>query len=215
MRKYFEIIIKDVREKAIEELYMMLNIVLLKEDSGDSSEGSPEKHESKFLRKISSEETVEPVSALNASSIVRDSLLFEDDVVYSCVQSEKPSTVSMFRESVLSGSAVDKNQTIMKGAIFIENLCAKDKQEISFFVSFYHRFSQILEGMISSVTFCSLFLRHFELSMKEKRARKKLKTSSQISLKSNIYKDGPEGENTRRRQKYNQALLLDEVSLFV
>ena len=58
-----------------------------------------------------------------------------------------------------------------------------------------------------------MLLRHFEESMKEKRIRKKLKVKSERS--SSIFQEEEKGEATRQRQKYNQTLLLEEVSDFV
>lgn len=148
--------------------------------------------------------------------MVRNSLLFEDDVVMRCTEIPLRPIISesMFRESVFSSQQLPKHQTIMKEAIFIENLSAKDQEEISFGVELYNRFANILEGLMRNVSFCSLLLRHFEESMKEKKMRKKLKVK-QNERSSAIFLDEEKGDVARQRQKYNQKLLLEEVSDFV
>lgn len=212
IRKHFGQVLDDVRKKAKEELYRVLDVVLLKQESPVSS---PQKHEARFYSKIN--EMLLNHSEKDASELVRDSLLFEEDVVMKCTELPllRPAiNESMFRESVFASQEMPKHQTIMKEAIFIENLSQKDQEDISFGVELYNRFANILEGLMTSVSFCSLLLRHFEESMKEKKARKKLKTK-QIERSSSIFQDEGKGETARQRQKYNQTLLLEEVNDFV
>ena len=67
-----------MHKKAKEEFYRVLDVVLLKPES---SGGSPEKPEKRFFSKIN--ETLME-SERDVSIMVRDSLLFEDDVVMLC-----------------------------------------------------------------------------------------------------------------------------------
>lgn len=59
-----------------------------------------------------------------------------------------------------------------------------------------------------TATFCSLPLKHFALSLQQKRIRKKLKTSKDITHESSIFEENLEGVKARSVQKHNQSHLL-------
>ena len=84
VKRYFGLFLEDVRKKSIEEFYMVLDLVLLKQEDNDRRKS---KYEVRFYSKI--KDNLLHVNEKSASSRIKDSLLFEDDVVYRCTQMPK------------------------------------------------------------------------------------------------------------------------------
>ena len=113
VKKFFGRVLEDARNKAIEELYKVLNLVVLK---NENSVDNPENEEAKFYRKLSLSTNDYD---WDVSTMVKDSILFEDTVVTSYAQMDKPSQGMEFRESFLSSSSSTDREAILKEAVFI------------------------------------------------------------------------------------------------